>query len=851
MNTGLPFTKTTENIISSAMNLAKQSSHSTLTLNHIIVSLKITLPLDFIDSVQTKLQRLPKSNADPCLANEVLQFFQECTTMAMNRQDKYISQTVLILTLCNKNAFGVYNQKIKAEYEKKNEKVTSRTSEETSLPDFAVEMVEQALKGKYDPVVGREDIVRSLVEILSKKTKSNVILVGNPGVGKTSVITALANDIANDRIPALMDYKIYNVDIAGIVAGTGVRGEFEERFKKIITEATKSKVILFIDEIHMLMSAGNAQGSCDAANMLKPQLASGDIKCIGATTYAEFRKYVEKDHAFSRRFVKVDVLEPSIEDSITMLRGLRERIEAFHGVKIRDDALVCAPHMAKRYMIGRRLPDSAIDLVDTACASTILETETEPAEVAKMRSKCWSLGLEKASLEYDIKNKEKIMLENKNENLKVENEKKIKELQERIKGLDIEIEELNKKLEPALAAHAEKRESIDACKVLKQKIEEKRLKYDEAVRSRDNYTAAEIKSYIIPTLESKLESLLAKIVTEITPDDIASVVSRWSGIPVSRLTLEENQRLLLMGDRIKQRVFGQDKAVDTIVDSLIINRAGLSEPGKPIGCFLFLGPTGVGKTELAKAICYELFDCEKGVTIDMSEYSNEISLSKLVGVSAGYVGYGEGGTLTEPVKNKPYNLVLLDEIDHANPKIFNTLYQLLDEGRIVDGTGTEVDFSNCVIIMTSNLGYKGERYTEDEINNTAAKFFGPALFNRIDSVVHFNSMGNETMDQVFDHNIQKINKRLAEKGLYVIVEDDVKREILERTYSYEFGVRPLKKYLQKYIVGGVARCFLANKNLIDKNGCIVVNFRNCGNNFEKYYFDFIEKYVNKKVCINK
>lgn len=834
MNSGLPFTKSAETVFQSAMDLATRSGHSLVTINHILASLNIDLPSEFVESVRSKLYKCPKSNTSPQLASEVQEFLLNSNKLAQKRGDKYISLTVLILCLCDKGCFGNFTSQIRKEYEKNTDKVTSRTGEETSLPEFAIEMVEQALKGKYDPVVGREDVVRSLIEILSKKTKSNVILVGNPGVGKTSVITSLANEIANNRIPALNDYKIYSIDIGGIVAGTGVRGEFEERFKKIIKEAVKSKVILFIDEIHMLMNAGNAQGSCDAANMLKPQLASGEIKCIGATTYAEYRKYVEKDHAFSRRFVKVDVLEPSIEDSITMLRGLRERIEAFHGAKIRDDALVCAAQMAKRYMIGRRLPDSAIDLVDTACASTILETETEPADIAKMRSKSWSIGLEKASLQFDINNRLKIMEENKND---TENEYKIKTLRERIKSLDRELEELNRKLEPAIALHSEKRESIDECKKLKQRIEEKRLKYDEAVRSRDEYTAAEIKSFIIPNLESKLESLLSKIVTEITPDDIAGIVSRWSGIPVSRLTLEENERLLQMGDRIKQRVFGQDSAVDTVVNSLIINRAGFSEPGRPIGCFLFLGPTGVGKTELAKAICYESFDSEKGVMIDMSDYSNEISLSKLVGVSAGYVGYGEGGTLTEPIKNKPFNLVLLDEIDHANQKIFNTLYQLLDEGRIVDGTGTEVDFTNCVIIMTSNLGYRDEISTREEAERKAVKLFGPALFNRIDSVVHFNPMGTNTMDEIFDHNIKIINERLIEKGSFVVIEDDVKHEILQDTCSFEFGVRPLKKYLQKNIMGGVARLFLSNKNM-SRRGAVVVNFRGSGYKFGKYYFEF-------------
>jgi len=586
----------------------------------------------------------------------------------------------------------------------------------------------------------------------------------------------------------------------------------------------------------MLINAGSCSGSVDAANMLKPQLANGDIKCIGATTFYEYRKYIETDPAFARRFVKVDVNEPSVDDSITMLRGLKERIETHHGTQIRDEALVCAARMAKKYVPGRMLPDSAIDLVDTACASAVIATGSEPNEVMKVNGRIWSLGLEKASLEMDLKRK----TGDKQTERQVEDDE-VQNIKNRLERVCADIQRLEESIKNMQEEHTQKKVIMDECKRIRQRIETYRLKYEEAKRIGDSYQAAEISNNIIPTLKEKISNLQQDLITEIKPFHIAEIVSRWTGVPVSRLTIEENERLLNMGNRIKERIYGQDEAVETVVDALLTNRAGLSEPNRPIGSFLFLGPTGVGKTELAKAVCFELFDNEKGVVIDMSDYSSEISVTKLIGVSAGYVGYGEGGRLTEPVKNKPYNLVLLDEIDLAHPSVFNVLYQLLDEGRIVDGKGTEVDYSNTVIIMTSNLGYK--QLENDPVNQKefaekmAVHKFGPALYNRFDAVIHFNSLGSEMMSGIFDYHVRSINERLSDHNAFLEISEDVKCNVLSNSCNYQFGARPLKKYMQRVFVTNIAKILLSRKKT---SKCIIkVNMNGPGVKVGDYNYEYI------------
>ncbi|KAM0674744.1 hypothetical protein GVAV_001934 [Gurleya vavrai] len=853
------FTNKAKEIFNKAIQSAIEHANPQATSDHLLKELIPQLHLNdeerssLVFELNNIIRLLPTSTQQAKPSDDFIRIISSSNKIATEKNDKFISIDHLILALINdynkSTEFNKHKKQIKEDILKNKKQINSVNDDDMgeSIPSFAVDMVEQARNGKFDPVIGRDEQIRSVIEILSKREKSNPILIGNPGVGKTAIVNAIATEIANNRLPTLHGYKIYNVDIGSIIAGTGVRGEFEERFKKIIKEATDNpNIILFIDEIHMLINAGSAQGSMDAANMLKPQLANGDIKCIGATTFYEYRKYIETDPAFARRFVKVNVAEPGIDDSITMLRGLKERIEMHHGVRIQDNALVSAVKMAKKYIPGRMLPDSAIDLVDTACASAVLSVESESAEAIKVKGKIWSFGLEKASLEMDIKRKSELNDNKKlkeNENFKDE---EFKDINQRLESINNEINHLNLILKPLDEKQAAMKQNLDEVKNCKQKIEEYKTKLNTAMRENDNYTAAEIQNYIMPNLKERLKNLQKNVHTEIMSLQIAEIISRWTGVPVFRLTLEENERLLHMYDRIKEKIFGQNEAVEIVVDALLTNRAGLSEPGRPIGCFLFLGPTGVGKTELAKAICYEMFDDANGVVIDMSDYSSEISVTKLIGVSAGYVGYGEGGKLTEPIKNKPYNVVLLDEIDLAHPSVFNVLYQLLDEGRLVDGKGTEVDFKNCVIIMTSNLGYKEMKFFEDtnlnreKAERIAIDKFGPALFNRIDSIVHFNPLGAKMLSGILDYQLNKINERMAEHNIALKISDDVKCKILEKCCSNEFGARPLRKYLQKNIVGSVAKLMLMRKD-VKRKGIVDVNLEGEGMRVGEFVFKLYEE----------
>ncbi|KAF7683019.1 Chaperone protein ClpB1 [Astathelohania contejeani] len=661
---------------------------------------------------------------------------------------------------------------------------------------FAVDMVQQAREGRFDPVIGRDEEIRLVIEILAKKTKSNPILVGMPGVGKTAIVNGLAQLIARDQAPGLRNHKIYNVDVGAMLAGSGVRGELEERLKSVIAEAEKNnEIILFIDEIHMLLSGSLG----DSANMLKPGLASGAIKCIGATTYDEYRKYIEKDAAFARRFVTVHVREPSIEDTITMLRGIKERLESHHGAKITDSAVVFAAKAAKKYIPSRRLPDIAIDLVDTACASAMVALESEPAAVLSTKRKLWSAELEKTAIELDMKRGEDL------------------ELSRRLADVENKINNLKEELKPLEDAYQTDREKVNESKRLKRRIEDLRLKLANAERDRDHYTAVDIRNNVLPVIEEKLRSLEGEAV--IGPGQVAEVVSRWTGIPVSRLTLREHERLKGMERRLNERVIGQVKAVEAVSQAILQGRVGLSGSGRPIAGFLFLGPTGVGKTELAKALSYELFDDDRSmVVLDMSDYGNEMAVTKMIGVSAGYVGYGEGGTLTEPVRNKPYNVVLLDEIDLAHPKVLALLYQLLDEGRLTDGKGNIVDFTNCVIIMTTNLGQE-DMAEPKKVERKLVDRFGPALFNRVDRVIYFDSLTKEVLSGILENTIKNLNKELREKKIFVEMSEAVKKDILERTYSPVYGARPLKRYIQQNIVNALAQILLMKSDT--ENGIVV------------------------------
>lgn len=728
---------------------------------------------------------------------------------AGNTKDEFISVDVIVIEILQlpatkaliKNTEDII-KRIKAY--RGDKKMDNVNADDTDNPimKFAVEMVEQARRNVFDPVIGREKEIREVIEVLSKKTKSNAILVGKPGVGKTAIVTGLAQKIANDEAPGLKNAKIYNVDVGSMVAGACHRGDFEQRLKDLIKEAEETpNVILFIDEIHIVLGAGKTSDSAmDAANMLKPGLANGSIKCIGATTEDEYRQYVEKDPAFERRFVQVAVREPSISDSITMLRGIRERLELHHGVKISDSALVYAAKSSKQYIPNRRLPDIAIDLIDSACASAVISLESEPQEILEAKNQIWSLELEKTSLELDLNR-------GNDETIK----KQIEEVENRIK-------EITESMKPMEEAYKTEKKHIIEAKKLRKKLEDTKLRLQQAERDRDSYVVLDLKNNVIPVLEEELKKLSG--IEIITTNHVAEKISSWTGIPVKRLSMKDSERLLQMPDRIKERIFGQNQAVDAIVNSILQSRVGLSRKDKPIGAFLLLGPTGVGKTELAKAIAMELFDDEKNMLVlDMSDYGNEIAITKLIGASAGYVGYNEGGALTEPIRRKPYNVVLLDEVDLAHQSVLNVLYQLLDEGRVTDGKGVAVDFRNCVIIMTSNLGQEvimnseniGDKEKE-ELEKKVLERFGPPFVNRIDNVIYFNQLDLESLRKILDYQINELNKRLEGKNMKLMISESVADDMIVKAHSSVYGARLLKRLVQTHFVQAMTEIILKRES---------------------------------------
>lgn len=808
------FTERAQNALKGCLDEALANSNNVVEPEHLLkvilgdqtsVLYNVLSPAERNDMKNALIKRIGGFAKEySCTEPRVGESLGRVLAAAEGKRDEYVSVNVLVLELLGVRSIkelvpNADEIRKRVEEQTRNKKFDSRNSDDATeaISRFAVDMVEQARQNVFDPVIGRDEEIRQVIEILSKKTKSNAILVGKPGVGKTAIVNGIAQLVANGEAPTLQNAKIYNVDVGSMVAGTAHRGDFEERLKSLVKEAeTTPGVILFIDEIHIVLGAGKTDGAMDAANMLKPGLAAGTIKCIGATTHDEYRKYVEKDPAFERRFVQVGVREPSIESSITMLRGLRERLEAYHGVKIADNALVYAANASKKYISNRRLPDVAIDLVDTACASAVIALESEPQEILNAKSRIWSLELEKASLEIDLARE------------------KDEQTAKRLEGVIEKIEEVRRALAPIEEGYLKEKSHVIEAKKLKKKLEDTKLRLAQAERDRDTYVAYDLKTNVIPVIESELKRL--ESVEVILPVNVAEVISRWTGIPVKRLTLKENERLLEMPLRIKKRIFGQDHAVDAIVDSILQSRVGLSREDKPIGAFLLLGPTGVGKTELAKAVAMELFDDEKNmVVLDMGDYGNEISITKLIGASAGYVGYNEGGALTEPVKNKPYSVVLLDEVDLAHQTVLNVLYQLLDEGRVTDGKGTVVDFRNCVVIMTSNLGQEvmmrtSELGPEDrkEIEGLVLSRFGPPLVNRIDNVIYFNKLDRESMSRILEYQMGQLRRKLEDKGVELRVSDAVKEDVIDKVHSSTYGARLLKRFIQSNFVHALTKILL-------------------------------------------
>ena len=693
-----------------------------------------------------------------------------------------------------------------------NQRVVSDNPEATydTLNKYGEDLVEKARNQKLDPVIGRDEEIRNIIRILSRKTKNNPVLIGEPGVGKTAAIEGLAQRIVAEDVPeGLKDKKIFALDMGALVAGAKYRGEFEERLKAVLEEVKKSEgnIILFIDELHLIVGAGKTDGAMDASNMLKPMLARGELHCIGATTLDEYRQYIEKDAALERRFQPVMVDEPTVEDTISILRGLKERYEVFHGVKITDSALVAAATLSHRYITDRFLPDKAIDLVDEACALIKTELDSMPSELDEQRRKIMQLEIEESALKKETDNLSK----------------------ERLETLQKELAELRDTFNTQKAQWDNEKHSVEKLQKLREQIEDVNKQIQKAKQNYDLEKAAQLQYGELPKLQQQLE-IEEKSVKEsdrslvheaVTDDEIARIISRWTGIPVTRLTEGERAKLLTLEDQLHKRVVGQDEGVKRVTDAILRSKAGIKDPTKPIGSFLFLGPTGVGKTELAKTLAQTLFDDEQNmVRIDMSEYMEKYSVSRLIGAPPGYVGYEEGGQLTEAVRRKPYSVVLFDEIEKAHPDVFNVLLQVLDDGRITDSQGRTVDFKNTILIMTSNIGSpylldgideNGEIKPEaqSQVMDDLRGHFRPEFLNRLDEIIMFKPLTKSNIGKIVDLMVGELDKRLADQELSLELTDAAKNQVIENGYDPVYGARPLKRYLQKYVETLAARKILS------------------------------------------